>query len=93
MALEPPGYLHPFGTVDIVQKSHSQAPFWIYKALFFNGKICVPLGGYPSSCSQNMGPPYCPIQALYNPYIRWYMLVHISRILSQEYPTFPFDCK
>ena len=47
-----------------------------------------PLGGYPSSCSQNIT-PYCPIQPLYNPYIGgicWY----ISRVLSQGNPTFSF---
>ena len=32
------------------------------------GKILVHLGGYPSSCSQNIT-PYCPIQPLYNPYL------------------------
>ena len=37
------------------------------------------------SCSQNMGPPYCPIQPLYNLYIGgicWY----ISRVLAQLFP-------
>ena len=59
---------------------------YIIKRIFW-----VPLGRYPSSCSQNIT-PYCPIKPLYNPYIGgicWY----ISRVLSQGYPTCPFDIK
>ena len=56
------------------------------------GKCWVPLGGYLSSCSPIIT-PCCPIEPLYNPYIGgicWY----ICRVLSQGYPTFPFDtCK
>ena len=47
----------------------------------FKGKIWVPLGGYPSSCSRNIT-PYCPIQPVYNPYM-WYMLVYISGTLAR----------
>ena len=53
------------------------------------GKMWVPLGEYPSSRSQNIT-PYCPIQPLYNPYIGG-ICGYISRVLSQGYPTFPFD--
>ena len=55
----------------------------------FKGKCWVPLGGYLSSCSPIIT-PCCPIDPLYNPYIGgicWY----ICRVLSQGYPTFPFE--
>ena len=44
---------------------------------------------YPSSCSPNIT-PYCPIQPLYSPYIGGICWC-ISRVLSQRYPTFPFE--
>ena len=50
---------------------------------------CLPLGGYPSNCSQNIT-PYCPIQPLYNPNIGG-ICGYRSRVLSQGYPTFPFE--
>ena len=62
---------------------------WNLNLTSVKGKIWVPLGRCPSSCSQHIT-PYCPIQPLYNPYIGgigWY----ISRVLSQGYPTFPFE--
>ena len=54
------------------------------------GKIWVAMGGYPSSFSPRIA-PYCPIQPLSNTClggICWY----ISGVLSQRYPTFPFEC-
>ena len=62
--------------------NHWWIPFWRsggsfqrHPFLIFKGKIRVPLGGYPSSCSQNIT-PYCLIQPLYNRYIGaicWYL--------------------
>ena len=57
--------------------------------IIIKGKMWVPLGEYPSSRSQNIT-PYCPIQPLYNPYIGG-ICGYISRVLSQGYPTFPFE--
>ena len=60
-----------------------------WNCYIIKGKMWVPLGEYPSSRSQNIT-PYCPIQPLYNPYIGG-ICGYISRVLSQGYPTFPFD--
>ena len=59
------------------------------KQASIKGKMWVPLGEYPSSRSQNIT-PYCPIQPLYNQYIGG-ICGYISRVLSQGYPTFPFE--
>ena len=53
------------------------------------GKFWVPLGGYLAVVSPRIA-PYCPIQPLSNTClggICWY----ISGVLSQGYPTFPFE--
>ena len=74
------------GTDDSLYLQKNRMKSYIHN---IKGKMWVPLGEYPSSRSQNIT-PYCPIQPLYKPYIGgrcWY----VSRVLSQGYPTFPFD--
>jgi len=52
------------------------------------GKVWVPLGGYPSSCSPRIA-PYCPIQPLSNTClggICWYILLGYSPKGTQLFP-------
>ena len=52
-------------------------------SIFIIGKMLVPLGGYPSSCSQNIT-LYCPIELLYS--ITHLLVVYVGKNISGTLP-------
>ena len=83
-----PHFLHFCGVKNAYLHSWNQAHFPL-KNEHCPRFACLVVG-IKGSCQ--VFPPCCPIQPSYNPYIGG-ICCYICRVLSQGYPTFPFDGK